>query len=141
MTQQYPKRLIEVDGRKGNGEPTRKTPWGEIAWQLGGEAAFAKVAQHDAQGISPTGDVIREMLPTGPTLILMDELLNYISSGRKLGMRDQFVTHFAAVSVQLNHGRCARSPHSTANTSFTTLPVKRFVPFPRASLGATRKSQ
>ena len=79
-----------ITGRKGDGEPTRKTPWGEIAWQLGGEAAFAKVAQHDAQGISPAGDVIREMLPTGPTLILMDELLNYISSGRKLGMRDQF---------------------------------------------------
>ncbi|MEK6260887.1 MAG: DUF499 domain-containing protein [Planctomycetota bacterium] len=77
-------------GRKGDGEPTRKTPWGEIAWQLGGAEAFAKVAQHDAQGISPAGDVIREMLPTGPTLILMDELLNYISAGRKLGMRDQF---------------------------------------------------
>ena len=79
-----------ITGRKGEGEPTRKTPWGEIAWQLGGAEAFAKVAQHDAQGISPAGDVIREMLPKGPTLILMDELLNYISSGRKLGMRDQF---------------------------------------------------
>jgi len=79
-----------LTGRKGEGEPTRRTPWGEIAWQLGGPEAFAKVAQHDAQGVAPAGDVIREMLPTGPTLILMDELLNYISSGRKLGMRDQF---------------------------------------------------
>jgi predicted AAA+ superfamily ATPase len=79
-----------IAGRKGDGEPTRKTPWGEMAWQLGGNEAFAKVAQHDAQGISPAGDVIREMLLTGPTLILMDELLNYISAGRKLGMRDQF---------------------------------------------------
>jgi predicted AAA+ superfamily ATPase len=79
-----------ITGRKGDGEPTRKTPWGEIAWQLGGAEAFAKVAQHDAQGVSPAGDVLREMLPTGPTLILMDELLNYISSGRKLGLRDQF---------------------------------------------------
>lgn len=49
-----------------------------------------KVAQHDAQGVSPAGDVLREMLPTEPTLILMDELCNYISSGRKLGLRDQF---------------------------------------------------
>lgn len=79
-----------ITGRKGDGEPTRKTPWGEIAWQLGGAEAFAKVAQHDAQGVSPAGDVLREMLPVGPTLILMDELLNYISSGRKLGLRDQF---------------------------------------------------
>lgn len=79
-----------LQGRKGDGEPTRKTPWGEIAWQLGGESLFAKVAQHDAQGVAPAGDVLREMLPAGPTLILMDELLNYISGGRKLGMRDQF---------------------------------------------------
>ncbi|AMV35269.1 hypothetical protein VN12_24300 [Pirellula sp. SH-Sr6A] len=79
-----------ITGRKGDGEPTRKTPWGEIAWQLGGAEAFAKVAEHDAQGVSPAGDVLREMLPTGPTLILMDELLNYISSGRRLGLRDQF---------------------------------------------------
>ena len=79
-----------ITGRKGDGEPTRKTPWGEIAWQLGGAERFAKVAQHDAQGVAPAGDVLREMLPPGPTLILMDELLNYISSGRKLGLRDQF---------------------------------------------------
>lgn len=79
-----------ITGRKGDGEPTRKTPWGEIAWQLGGPEAFAKVADHDAKGVSPAGDVLREMLPAGPTLILMDELLNYISSGRKLGLRDQF---------------------------------------------------
>ncbi len=79
-----------ISGRHAAGEPTRKTPWGEIAWQLGGEPLFDKVAQHDSQGVAPAGDVIREMLPAGPTLILMDELLNYISSGRKLGMRDQF---------------------------------------------------
>lgn len=79
-----------LSGRKGVGEPTRKTPWGEIAWQLGGADAFTKVAQHDSQGVSPAGDVIREMLPDGPVLILMDELLNYVSAGRKAGMRDQF---------------------------------------------------
>jgi predicted AAA+ superfamily ATPase len=79
-----------IAGRKADGEPHRKTPWGEIAWQLGGAEAFAKVAQHDEHGVSPAGDVLREMLPASPTLILMDELLNYISSGRKLGLRDQF---------------------------------------------------
>ncbi len=34
-----------LTGRGGNGEPRRMTPWGEIAWQLGGEKAFAAVAQ------------------------------------------------------------------------------------------------
>ena len=39
-----------IKGRGGNdGTPLRKTPWGEIAWQLGGQAAFALVAEHEAQ--------------------------------------------------------------------------------------------
>lgn len=69
-------------GRGGIGEPVRKTPWGEIAWQLGGEKAFAVVARHDEDGAAPGGDVIRAFLPDGPTLILMDELLNYINRCR-----------------------------------------------------------
>ncbi len=83
-----------LKGRGGPGsdhpdEPVRKTPWGEIAWQLGREKSLAAVAEHDAKGIAPAGDVIRQMLPTGPVLILMDELLHYMSTGRKLGLGDQ----------------------------------------------------
>jgi predicted AAA+ superfamily ATPase len=78
-----------LKGRGGEGEPVRKTPWGEIAWQLGGEQAFAAVREHDQRAISPAGDVIRRMLPDGPVLILVDELLNYMSRGRKLGLADQ----------------------------------------------------
>src|SRR5690606_22980994 len=60
-----------------------------IAWQLGGHAAFEVVSQHDATGTAPAGDVIRKMLPSGPCLILMDELLNYVSRGRKSGISAQ----------------------------------------------------
>lgn len=84
-----------LTGRSGDDEPTRLTPWGEIAWQLGRnreekERLFAAVAEHDSQRLAPAGDVIRKMLPPGPILILMDELMNYVSVGRKIGMRDQF---------------------------------------------------
>ena len=78
-----------IDGRGGHGEPRRKTPWGEIAWQLGGEKSFAAVAKHDEQGIAPAGDVIRKMLPKEPSLILMDEILNYVSRARKTGLSTQ----------------------------------------------------
>jgi hypothetical protein len=78
-----------IDGRGEPGEPRRKTPWGEIAWQLGGKAAFDAVARHDEQGIAPAGDVIRKMLPKEPSLILMDELLNYVSRARKTGLSTQ----------------------------------------------------
>jgi hypothetical protein len=79
-----------ITGRGGNdGTPLRKTPWGEFAWQIGGAKAFALVADHDAQGIAPGGDVLSKVIPNGPCLILMDELMNYISRNRKSGLADQ----------------------------------------------------
>ena len=78
-----------IEGRGGDGEPTRLTPWGEIAWQLGGAEAFAAVSKHDAERTAPGGDVIRKMLPVGPALVLVDELLNYVSRGRKSGASEQ----------------------------------------------------
>jgi hypothetical protein len=80
-----------LTGRGGDdGTPKRLTPWGEIAFQLGGQDAFALVARHDAERIAPGGDIIDKLLPTDrPSLILIDELMNYVSSGRKLGMATQ----------------------------------------------------
>ena len=78
-------------GRGGkDGTPLRRTPWGEIAWQLGQEKSFAAVAEHEHKLVAPAGDVIRAMLPPDrPTLILIDELLNYISRNRKSGLATQ----------------------------------------------------
>jgi Protein of unknown function (DUF499) len=80
-----------ITGRGGSGgTPLRKTPWGEIAWQLGGQTAFAVVAEHEAQMTAPSGEVIRSFLPKGkPCLILMDELMNYVSRSRKSGLGAQ----------------------------------------------------
>jgi len=89
-----------LDGRGGDGEPHRKTPWGEIAWQLGGEKSFAAVAKHDEQGIAPAGDVIRKMLPKEPSLILMDELLNYVSKARKTGLASQLYDFLQSLSEE-----------------------------------------
>ena len=57
-----------IRGRGGDdGTPLRQTPWGEIAFQLGGAAAFAHVAEHEARQEAPAGDVIRELFrPIGP---------------------------------------------------------------------------
>ncbi|MGC9455725.1 MAG: ATP-binding protein [Phycisphaerae bacterium] len=81
-----------LTGRGGDdGTPLRKTPWGEIAWQLGKQDSFSVIARHDEEFTAPGGDVIRKMLPKDrPTLILMDELLNYVSRSRKSGLSGQF---------------------------------------------------
>lgn len=80
-----------ITGRGGDdGTPLRHTPWAEIAFQLGGAEAFAVVAEHEKQGQAPSGEVIRKFLPKNkPCLILMDELMNYVSRSRKSGLATQ----------------------------------------------------
>jgi predicted AAA+ superfamily ATPase len=89
-----------LTGRGGDdGTPKRKTPWGEIAWQLGGKEAFAHVAKHDEEFIDPKGDVIEKFLPADrPCLILMDEVLNYISTYRERGWHNKLYNFLQALS-------------------------------------------
>ena len=80
-----------IQGRGGDdGTPKRVTPWGEIAFQLAGNDGFRVVQEHEQQRISPAGDVIRKFLPKDkPSLILIDELMNYISRNRQSGLATQ----------------------------------------------------
>lgn len=91
-----------VKGRGGsNGEPLRRTPWGEIAWQLGGKAAFKAVEEHEKQQIAPSAEVIREFLPKDkPALILLDELMNYVSRNRKSGLASQLYNFLQNLSEE-----------------------------------------
>jgi len=52
-----------------------KTPWGEIAHQLG---VYEKVKEHDEKRRSPGKEVLNEILGNDPVLILMDELVEYV---------------------------------------------------------------
>lgn len=89
-----------VTGRGGDdGTPRRKTPWGEIAWQLGGEESFAHVARHDDEFTEPKGDAIEKILPADrPCLILMDEVLNYMSTYRDRGWHNKLYNFIQALS-------------------------------------------
>ena len=72
-------------GHGAPGEPTRMTPWGDIAWQLGGYEAYKIVEEHDKKRVAPSQDVIRKFLPKDkPVLILMDEVLNFMSRARSI---------------------------------------------------------
>ncbi len=89
-----------ISGRGGDdGTPLRKTPWGEIAYQLGGKAALEVLAAHEKEMTAPAGDVIRRFLPKDrPCLILMDELMNYVSRSRKSGMAAQLYSFLQNLS-------------------------------------------
>jgi hypothetical protein len=80
-----------ITGRGGDdGTPLRKTPWAEIAFQLSGQDGFTVLAEHEQRMTAPGGDVIRKfLLKDKPCLILIDELMNYISRSRKSGLATQ----------------------------------------------------
>ncbi|MEY4908445.1 MAG: hypothetical protein RL260_2163 [Pseudomonadota bacterium] len=78
------RRVVLVGNKISPGNPSVKpdgtvvrTLWGELAWQLGGKEAFARVAADDAHATSP-GDVLRELFNDhGPCVILIDEWVAY----------------------------------------------------------------
>jgi len=80
-----------LSGRGGaDGTPIRKTPWGEIAWQLLGADGLGILAKHEKTLTAPGGDVVARILPADrPVLILLDELMNYVSRSRKSGLASQ----------------------------------------------------
>lgn len=92
-----------ITGRGGSdGTPLRKSPWGEIAFQLGGEKAFKFVEEHEKQIIAPSTEIIRKFLPEKqPTLILIDELMNYISRNRKSGFATQLYNFIQNLSEEV----------------------------------------
>jgi len=53
---------------------------GELAWQLGGAAAYARVRAIDHPNQHPDAATIRALLPDAPLLILIDELVIYMSA-------------------------------------------------------------
>jgi predicted AAA+ superfamily ATPase len=78
------KRVVLVGNRISPGNPVTKpdgtvvrTLWGELAWQLGGQKAFARVKADDEKATSP-GDALRELFKEyGPCLVLIDEWVAY----------------------------------------------------------------
>jgi len=69
-----PNQPRQVDGQR------LRTLWGELAWQLGGAEAYAKVADSDEAGTSPGKSVLVDLLKANaPVVILVDELVRYIS--------------------------------------------------------------
>ena len=78
------RRVVLVGNKISPGNPLTKpdgtvvrTLWGEIAWQLGGKKAFARIKADDEKATSP-GDVLRELfIEYGPCLILIDEWVAY----------------------------------------------------------------
>jgi predicted AAA+ superfamily ATPase len=67
-----------ANGRKMSAKVRAYTPWGELAFGLGGEAGYRLVEKGDQSGIAPGAETLREFLGDKPCLILLDELSVYL---------------------------------------------------------------
>ena len=99
---------LSVEGPDGTPRQVN-TPWGALAYQLAGDEGLAKIAEHEADYITPAEPLLVELLKAPQaaglsTLILIDEALIYMCGAvndepRRLGiLRDFFQMLTQAVS-------------------------------------------
>jgi predicted AAA+ superfamily ATPase len=70
---------MDVEKRRRDFCRPIRTTWGELAFQLGGEAGYALVAQNDENGIAPGSNLLEELFRScSPCLILIDEWVAYL---------------------------------------------------------------
>lgn len=110
-------RVAVVDGqffdatsgkRAPGGDVVARTIWGWIAWALGGREGYELVRAQDEARVAPGGDAIVELLKGGPSLILLDEILEYlISAGGisvvKTTLRDETLSFLKRLTVAVGN--------------------------------------
>jgi len=62
--------------------------WGEIAYQLGGDKALKSLGEADHPEKQPIEELISKWFPTGPVLILVDEIVIYMASLSEQGQNN-----------------------------------------------------
>jgi len=112
------KRVVLVGNKISAGNPSTKsdgtvvrTLWGELAWQLGGKKAFAKIQQDDERATSP-GDALRTLFNEyGPCLILIDEWVAYARQLHDQGdlPGGNFETHFTFAQALTESAKLAKN--------------------------------
>ena len=110
-------RVAVVDGQLFDATAGRRAPqegvaaqtiWGWIGWALGGRAGYDLVRQQDAARVAPGGDLLVELLRRGPSLILLDEILEYLISagGVPVGqttLRDETLAFLKRLTVAVGN--------------------------------------
>lgn len=109
---------LSVSQGQNHGAITANTLWGELAWQLLGEAGYQLVAQSDRDGTAPGKDVLADLLrQAAPCVVLMDELQKYFSD--------------------LQPGKALNAGTYEANLKFVQALTEAFKSVPNAMLLAT----
>ncbi len=112
------RRVVLVGNKISPGNPIKKpdgtlvcTLWGELAYQLGGKKAFARIKSDDQKATSP-GDALRELFKEyGPCLVLIDEWVAYARQLHDQGdlPAGSFETQFSFAQVLTESAKLAKN--------------------------------
>ena len=70
-----------TSGKRASGaDITARTLWGWMAWALGDREGYDRMRAQDEARVAPGADALVDLLKGGPSLILFDELLQYLIS-------------------------------------------------------------
>ncbi len=76
-----------IDGHKAgvpvfaeHGDLRTHSLWGELAWQIGGREAWQSISEVDDPESQPSQTQFEALLPAGPVLFLLDELVVYMAT-------------------------------------------------------------
>jgi hypothetical protein len=78
-----------VNGRPMGDAIRAFTPWGELAYALGGASGYEVVRGSDVERVAPGAETLRELFGGQPTLILLDELSIYLRKVKNRRDADQ----------------------------------------------------
>ncbi|MCS6803451.1 MAG: DUF499 domain-containing protein, partial [Dehalococcoidia bacterium] len=101
--------VAAIDGQVGgsqefarHGTLVTRTIWGELAYQLGGQSAYARIAAVDRLDETPSESQLEDIFPPGPVLILLDELVSYMAGLPEQGQNSliAFVQKLAGFCVK-----------------------------------------
>jgi hypothetical protein len=88
-----------LTGRSSNGL-TRHTFWGDVAYQIGGQAGYDAFRENDEKRVSPGKEKLRDFLEAHqPFVLLFDEILEYIN--RVYDVRDKMEGSLATQTFSL----------------------------------------
>lgn len=68
--------------------PRILTPWGYLAWQIGGIEAYTLIQTEDQQRIAPGNNVLRKIFSDRSNLLLLDEFLVFVENAMGLAVGD-----------------------------------------------------
>lgn len=67
---------------------TTYTLWGEIAYQIGGIEGYELLQKSDRSGVSPGTSVIERLINNKPTIIMVDEIADYLNVAKAKKIQD-----------------------------------------------------